>query len=88
MIEALCVGTPVISTKVSGTDELIRDGENGLLVEIGDTDGLAKALEKLLSNRELREKIGKEGQKLAAQFKTDTIVVQWEELVKKVKNEE
>lgn len=85
MIEALCVGTPVISTKVSGTDELIRDGENGLLVDIGYTEGLAKALEKLLSNRELREKIGKEGQKLATRFKTDTIVDQWEELVHRLK---
>ena len=85
MIEALCVGTPVISTKVSGTDELIRDGENGLLVDIGDTEGLALAFEKLLSNQELREKIGIEGQKLATQFKTDTIVDQWEKLVHRLK---
>lgn len=85
MIEALCVGTPVISTKVSGTDELIRDGENGLLVDIGDTEGLAQAFEKLLSNQELREQIGKEGQKLATHFKTDTIVDQWEELVHSLK---
>lgn len=81
MIEALCVGTPVISTRVSGTDELIRDGENGLLVDIGDTEGLAQAFEKLLSNQELRTQLGKEGQKLATKFKTDTIVDQWEELV-------
>lgn len=85
MIEALCVGTPVISTRVSGTDELIREGENGLLVDIGDTEGLAQAFEKLLSNQELREQIGKEGQKLAAQFKTETIVDQWEELVHRLK---
>ena len=81
MIEALCVGTPVISTRVSGTDELIRDGENGLLVDIGDTEGLAKAFEILLSNQELREQIGKEGQRLATKFKTDTIVDQWEEII-------
>lgn len=81
MIEALCVGTPVISTRVSGTDELIRDGENGLLVDIGDTEGLAQAFEKLLSNQELRELLGKEGQKSATKFKTDTIVNQWEELI-------
>ena len=86
MIEALCVGTPVISTKVSGTEELIKDGENGLLVDVGDTEGLAQAFEKLLSNQELREQFGKEGQKLATLFKTDTIVDQWEELIKKVKN--
>lgn len=85
MIEALCVGTPVISTRVSGTDELIRDGENGLLVDIGDTDGLAQAFEKLLSNQELRTQLGKEGQKLATKFKTDTIVDQWEELVYSLK---
>lgn len=85
MIEALCVGTPVISTKVSGTDELIRDGENGLLVDIGDTEGLAQAFERLLSNQELREQLGKEGQKLATQFKTDTIVDQWEKLVHRLK---
>ena len=85
MIEALCVGTPVISTKVSGTDELIHNGENGLLVDIGDTDGLAQAFEKLLSNQELREQLGKEGQKLATQFKTDTIVDQWENLVHRLK---
>ena len=85
MIEALCVGTPVISTIVSGTDELIQDGVNGLLVNIGDTEGLAQAFEKLLSNQELREKIGKEGQKLATKFKTDTIVDQWENLVHRLK---
>ncbi len=85
MIEALCVGTPVISTKVSGTDELIQDGENGLLVDIGDTEGLAQAFERLLSNQELREQLGKEGQKLATQFKTDTIVDQWEKLVHRLK---
>ena len=88
MIEALCVGTPVISTKVSGTDELIRDGENGLLVDIGDKDGLVQAFEKLLSHQELREKIGKEGQNLAAKFKMDTIVAQWENLIKSVSNRE
>ena len=81
MIEALCVGTPVISTRVSGTDELIRDGENGLLVDIGDTEGLTQAFEKLLSNQELRAQIGKEGQRLATKFKTDTIVDQWEEII-------
>lgn len=88
MIEALCVGTPVISTKVSGTDELIQDGENGLLVDIGDTDGLAHAFERMLSNHDLRERIGKEGRKSSSKFKIDTIVDQWEELIKKVKSEE
>lgn len=51
MIEALCVGTPVISTKVSGTDELIRDEENGLLVDIGDTEVWPKPLKNFLEIR-------------------------------------
>jgi len=53
MIEAMCLGTPVISTKVSGTDELIRNGENGLLVDLGDVDGLARAFDCLLGDENL-----------------------------------
>ena len=84
MIEALCVGTPVISTRVSGTDELIRNEENGLLVDIGDTDGLVKAFERLLGDKALREKLATEGKKLAPKFKTDRIVDEWEILIKKI----
>ena len=40
LIEAMCLGLPVISTKVSGATDLIQDGINGLLVDVGDAEQL------------------------------------------------
>jgi glycosyltransferase involved in cell wall biosynthesis len=44
VVESLAAGTPVISTRVGGVPEVVHDGENGLLVEPNDVDGLADAI--------------------------------------------
>lgn len=87
MIEAICVGLPVISTKVSGTEELIKDGENGLLVEIGDENGFGDCMSKLMSSAVERENMSVRNKKIAGLFDIDYIVNQWMELINKVKNE-
>ena len=51
VVEALAVGTPVIATAVGGVPEVVRDGENGLLVPAGDPDALAAAIRRLLDRR-------------------------------------
>lgn len=56
--EALLCGLPVVAFDVAGTSETIRDGINGLLVEDGDLDGLAAAIEKLITDRDLTAKLG------------------------------
>ena len=84
MIEAICVGLPVVSTKVSGTDELIQDGVNGLLVNIGDEQGMTDALEKLIHDEELMKQMGEANRKKASLFQIDTIVNEWMELIDKV----
>ena len=48
VIEALSVGTPVLATAVGGVPEVVRDGENGLLVPPGDVDALALGMRRLL----------------------------------------
>jgi glycosyltransferase involved in cell wall biosynthesis len=52
--EALALGTPVVSTDVTGIPEVVRHGERGLLVPQRDPPALAAALERLLSDSELR----------------------------------
>lgn len=47
VVEALAVGTPVVATAVGGVPELVRDGENGLLVAPGDVDALADAIRRV-----------------------------------------
>ncbi len=58
LIEAMSCGLPAVSTDASGIPELIEDGVNGLLVRQADAHGLAQALERLLLDRELRERLG------------------------------
>ena len=48
LFEAMALGKPVVVTRVTGTQDYIRDGENGLLVEPGDAIGMAKAINRLL----------------------------------------
>jgi glycosyltransferase involved in cell wall biosynthesis len=52
--EALALGTPVVSTDVTGIPEVVRDGQTGLLVPQHDPAALAAALERLLTDPELR----------------------------------
>jgi glycosyltransferase involved in cell wall biosynthesis len=47
VLEALAVGTPVIATAVGGVPEVVRDGENGLLVSPGDVEAIAGAIRRL-----------------------------------------
>jgi glycosyltransferase involved in cell wall biosynthesis len=56
-VEALAVGTPVISTNVGGVPEVVHDGKNGLLVAANDVEALADALRKLLDDQPLRDRL-------------------------------
>ena len=57
IVEALAVGTPVISSAVGGVPEVVRDGENGLLVPAGDVEALAGAIRRLLGDDEVRARL-------------------------------
>jgi glycosyltransferase involved in cell wall biosynthesis len=55
VIEAFCRGRPVVGTRAGGIPDIVRDGENGLLVPAEDASALADALVRALSDRELLE---------------------------------
>ena len=77
LIEAMCLGLPVISTAVSGATDLIQNGENGLLLNCGDTEALAQAMLQLLGNAEKRKDFGSAAVKLNDMLKIDDITRQW-----------
>jgi glycosyltransferase involved in cell wall biosynthesis len=54
LLEALAAGTPVIATSVGGIPEVVRDGENGLLVPPGDADALVAAIDRVLHDDAFR----------------------------------
>jgi glycosyltransferase involved in cell wall biosynthesis len=57
VVEALAVGCPVIATAVGGVPEVVRDGENGLLVPPRDPAALRAAIARFLHDDELRERL-------------------------------
>jgi glycosyltransferase involved in cell wall biosynthesis len=57
VVEALAVGTPVLATRVGGVAEVVRDGENGLLVEPGDAAALAGIVRRFFADDALRERL-------------------------------
>ena len=84
ILEAVCVGLPVVTTNVSGAAELVKNGEGGFVVPIRDEKALAEALRKILQDENLREKMMRTNKARAKEFKQDMIVNQWEELIKKI----
>jgi glycosyltransferase involved in cell wall biosynthesis len=57
VVEALAAGTPVLGTDVGGVGEVVRDGENGLLVPPGRPDLLAGAIDRFVADGELRGRL-------------------------------
>jgi glycosyltransferase involved in cell wall biosynthesis len=57
VVEALAVGCPVIATSVGGVPEVVRDGENGLLVAPGDSHALGAAIARFFADDELRARL-------------------------------
>ncbi len=67
VIEAMAAGVPVIGTDAGGVPEIIRHDENGMLVPPGDSHALAKILRLLREDDRLRERLGRQARRDAAE---------------------
>jgi glycosyltransferase involved in cell wall biosynthesis len=82
-IEALAAGRPVVATRVGGVPDVVRDGEDGFLVEAGATDELADRLARLARDPELRQRMGEEGRsRVVPRYAVDRLVDDVDELYK------
>ncbi|OHC03345.1 MAG: hypothetical protein A3H23_09555, partial [Planctomycetes bacterium RIFCSPLOWO2_12_FULL_40_19] len=61
LVEGMALGKPIIASNVGGIIDLVRNGENGILVPPGDSDALGEAILQLLKDKNLSEKLGKNG---------------------------
>jgi N-acetyl-alpha-D-glucosaminyl L-malate synthase BshA len=83
-LEAMSCGVPVIATRVGGIPEVVTDGENGYLVEIGDHQAMAEAGLRLLKDDRLWHKASTAARLAAEAFSSDEIVGRYEAYYRKV----
>lgn len=85
VIEASCLGIPVICSDAYGIMDAMEDGVTGLRCKVADTQSLQEAMETLLNNKELREQLGANGRKMVLEkFKGDVITAEWVKFYKNI----
>jgi glycosyltransferase involved in cell wall biosynthesis len=80
LLEAMALGLPVISTDCpcGGPAELIRSGENGLLIPVRDTWALEEALRDVLSDPEKAAQMGKKAKETGLEHEPGKVLSEWE----------
>lgn len=79
-LEAMARGRPVVASRIGGLPEVVEDGETGILVPPGDVEALRRAIDRLLSDTSLRQRLALGARRRAAQFSADLIVPRIEAL--------
>ncbi|KMK65649.1 glycosyltransferase [Puniceibacterium sp. IMCC21224] len=77
LMEAMAASLPVVTTRIAGIPELVRDGESGVLVPPGDTQALRTALSRVLDNPDLRRRMGRVGRATVASAYNIGIEAAW-----------
>lgn len=67
LIEAMAAGKAIVASGVGGVTDAVVDGENGIIVPPGDVDALSEALVRLLQDRELSNRLGKNARATAVE---------------------
>jgi len=85
LLEAAATGLPLIGSDIDGCRTIIRDGVNGLLVPPRDAESLVRAISRLVSDPELRARMGAASRDVAvAEFEEETILDGYEAVYRRL----
>lgn len=82
IIEAMAMGNAVVATNVRGNNDLVKDGENGFLVESDNSEQMSQRLIQLIENRELLEKFGNKGYSEVKKYSVENVNRELKEIYK------
>ena len=74
LVEAMAAGKPIVASNVGGIPDLVKPGENGLLVPPGDEKALADSIKRLIKNPEEAKLMGRNGRRRCRQFSLTSMV--------------
>lgn len=81
MLEAMSLGLPVVGYDASGVRDLVDQDRTGLLVPQGDAAALTAALRRVMTDVDLRRRLGTAGRDRARDYAPDRVIAQWERLL-------
>ena len=83
MLEAMAIGMPVVCTDcpIGGAKATITDGENGLLVPIQNAEALASAMNRMIEDNELADKLSHNASQIREELSLDKITEKWMQLL-------
>ena len=85
VVEAMAASLPVVATDVGGLKEIVSDGETGYLVESGNAAVLADKVSTLLTDKNLRKRMGNKGRKVALdRFSLESMIDNYQNLYEKL----
>ena len=85
LLEAMACGLPVVATRIGGVVDIVKDGENGILVEPGDPKGMAEGIVRLFKDQEFARKIARNAfQTIKNSYSIDSIVPRYIELYRQL----
>lgn len=77
-LEAMSAGRPFVASRIGGLADVVEDGVTGILATPGDTDGLARAMRRLIDDRALRTAMGAAAVTRLEQFRATAVVPRFE----------
>ena len=86
LLEAMALGLPCIATDCpcGGPAMVVREGENGLLIPVGDESALTERLARLLGDEALRTRLSENARRTAESFRPEAVFDQWRRYVESV----
>ena len=82
LLEALASGLPLVVTDTGGSKELVTEGENGLYIQKESAESIRKALEKLLEDETIRERMGEASRRRAEKQSWGSVAEQYVDIYK------
>ncbi|NBH26572.1 glycosyltransferase family 4 protein [Lachnospiraceae bacterium] len=86
LLEAMALGLPVVATDCpcGGPRTVIEDGENGLLIPVGDEQAMAEGINRLIEDRRLAEYLGDNARNISKRINGKAVLGQWMEYIEEV----
>ena len=87
LVEAMAMGKPIIASDIGGIKDIVRSGENGLLIPAGDAAAWTEAIGHLCRDPERRRRMGDAGRRMAPRYSSEEMIKMIDELYGKLLSE-